>query len=137
MSSPYIAYKRLTVVLLILTVFSFAGMGRLGWKRFRDKSDIAASLRVIHEYDKIRSHLDNMAIEESASYLEVIIHTTLVAENDDLTKILESARARMVHDVVESLRTKTGEDLGDSPEGWIRKYGPEGLRSPIKGGAKR
>jgi hypothetical protein len=39
-----------------------------------------------------------------------------------LDRIVEQARASAVRDIVAHLRRVTGEDLGDDPEAWIRKY---------------
>ena len=117
------AYKRLTVILLLTTVLSIAGAARLGWKWSRDKVDIGAALRVMSEYDKTRNRLNKMAVDETISYLELVEHTSLAAQNKSVTTILERERARMIRDVVGSLRTKTGEDLGESPDKWIQKYG--------------
>jgi len=44
------------------------------------------------------------------------------------SNIMELERKRAVKDVIRYLRAKTGKDLGDNPDSWIRKYGPEYLR---------
>ena len=40
-----------------------------------------------------------------------------------LDRMVERERALAARDIVAYLRTKTGEDLGESPEPWIAKYG--------------
>ena len=40
-----------------------------------------------------------------------------------LDHIVERHRAVVVRDLIAHLRRTTGEDLGDSPEPWIQKYG--------------
>jgi hypothetical protein len=40
-----------------------------------------------------------------------------------LAYFVETQRRRAVHDVIRYLRSKTGKDLGDDPEVWIREYG--------------
>ncbi len=39
-----------------------------------------------------------------------------------LDRMVERERALAVRDIVAYLRTKTGQDLGESPEAWIQKY---------------
>jgi hypothetical protein len=39
-----------------------------------------------------------------------------------LDRMVERERALAVRDILASLRIKTGEDLGETPEAWIRKY---------------
>jgi hypothetical protein len=39
-----------------------------------------------------------------------------------LDRLVESARKRAVRDIIAHLRQKTGEDLGDDAEPWIKKY---------------
>jgi len=43
----------------------------------------------------------------------------------DLDWYVERQRTRAIRDVISYLRIKTGDDLGDSPEAWILKYGNE------------
>jgi hypothetical protein len=37
--------------------------------------------------------------------------------------MVEQARASAIREIIAELRKKTGEDLGDDPEVWIKKYG--------------
>lgn len=46
-------------------------------------------------------------------------HTT----GSRLDRMVEQARASAVREIIVELRKKTGEDLGDDPEAWIKKYG--------------
>jgi len=39
-----------------------------------------------------------------------------------LDRIVERERALAVRDIIAHLRIKTGEDLGENPEAWIKKY---------------
>jgi ABC-type phosphate/phosphonate transport system permease subunit len=39
-----------------------------------------------------------------------------------LDKVVERERASVTHDIISYLRQKTGEDLGENPEAWIKKY---------------
>jgi hypothetical protein len=40
-----------------------------------------------------------------------------------LSYFVETQRRRAVKDVIDYLRAKTGKDLGDKPEAWIKEYG--------------
>lgn len=42
--------------------------------------------------------------------------------------IVELERKRAIKDVIRYLRTKTGKDLGENPDPWIREYGPEYIK---------
>ncbi len=37
--------------------------------------------------------------------------------------LVEQIRANAVREIIADLKTKTGEDLGEEPDAWIRKYG--------------
>lgn len=39
-----------------------------------------------------------------------------------LDRMVEQARDLTIREILRDLRSKTGEDLGDKPEEWIRKY---------------
>jgi ABC-type phosphate/phosphonate transport system permease subunit len=39
-----------------------------------------------------------------------------------LDKVVERERASVTHDIISYLRQKTGEDLGENSEAWIKKY---------------
>ena len=40
----------------------------------------------------------------------------------NLERVVERHRTAVVHDIIAHLRRITGEDLGESPERWIRKH---------------
>lgn len=40
-----------------------------------------------------------------------------------LDRLVERVRSEVVQDIIGILRQKSGEDLGDDPEAWIKEYG--------------
>jgi len=44
--------------------------------------------------------------------------------NDPASNLVEYERKRAIKDIIHYLRGKTGKDLGDYPDPWIRAYGP-------------
>jgi hypothetical protein len=48
-----------------------------------------------------------------------------------VARLVERERRGRVRDVINCLRFKTGEDLGDDPEPWIMKYGSEDSRGSL------
>ncbi len=55
--------------------------------------------------------------------LEGVTRTFRYADNSFLKEIVEVEKKRTERDIIEYLRTKTGENLGNDPEKWIKKYG--------------
>jgi len=49
-----------------------------------------------------------------------------------LGQIVERQRKAAVQSVIECLKAKSGENLGDSPERWILKFGAEEVRGQLK-----
>jgi hypothetical protein len=45
------------------------------------------------------------------------------ATGSRLDRMVEQARASAIREIIAELRKKTGEELGDDPEVWIKKYG--------------
>jgi hypothetical protein len=46
-------------------------------------------------------------------------------EGSNLDQIVERHRVCAMRDIIDQLRTLTGEDLGASPEAWIKRYSPQ------------
>ncbi|MGN6386720.1 MAG: hypothetical protein ACTHMT_10830 [Verrucomicrobiota bacterium] len=46
-------------------------------------------------------------------------------EGSNLDQIVERHRVCAMRDIIDHLRTLTGEDLGESPEAWIKRYSPQ------------
>jgi hypothetical protein len=92
------------------------------WKWSLLRMDARGSWGLIMEYDNERRALGEMGIQSTVVYLDGIAHAGLNATDPYLTKIMQRERARAVQDVIQELRKKTGEDLGDDPEAWIKKY---------------
>lgn len=92
------------------------------------RADIRGAWRLIGEYDFVRDRLDKMSVNECLGLLQVYPHASLASSDPFLNKILERERARIIRDIIESLRKKTGEDLGDEPEKWIHNYDYGGLK---------
>ncbi|MEE8450380.1 MAG: hypothetical protein V3R99_00645 [Thermoguttaceae bacterium] len=48
---------------------------------------------------------------------------TKQAKGSKLDRVVERARDSCAREIISMLRVSTGEDLGDSPEPWIERYG--------------
>jgi hypothetical protein len=122
-----IGYKRLTVGLVILAIVQVVALWMLGWHDTHAMWDVRdARLAVLHIESYRHSALQSSP-QEAASTLQDIItcYRPWHWQRADLhlAELVEKQRAAAVRDVIDHLRTKTGEDLGGSAEPWIQKYG--------------
>lgn len=134
MSIP--AYKRLTVALAITCVGLLALSGflydrywslsiRVLWacqKRFEFHTVRAHALERDNPADAV-GYLRNLVI----AYPSVIVYPAGIKKdtNSPLDKMVEAERAFAVRSIIQHLRAKTGEDLGEDPHTWIERYWPE------------
>ena len=78
--------------------------------------------RVISEYNGIRFHLGELSVIGVTDRLDTTVRSGLNFKNPALKRVVEHERARMIRDLIADLRMKTGQNLGDDPVPWIRKY---------------
>ena len=92
--------------------------------------DIRAAENAVMGYKRMREHLDQFSVADEVEYMSDIgILKTRKANysNYDAYLIVEEATDRMIHDIISDLRKKTGENLGEDPNAWIKKYGYENV----------
>jgi len=119
-------YKRLIVTLVVailaLSVFTWNRM----WKYSENQMETRATWNFIAENEIARKHFDQIGTADMVEYLEIFDNMKGRAtnfKNYDLSLIWEKERTRMIQDVINNLRKKTGDDLGEAPDAWIKKYG--------------
>ena len=120
-------YKRLTLVL----VFACAGLLVLSsasfWQYGLLKVQVAFANEQTQTFEEMRTRALQSDVADAVGCLEYVVFYYPSGTKQDtgsrLDHIVERERAIAVRDILEHLRATTGEDLGESPDTWIRKYG--------------
>lgn len=115
-------YKRLLFVLSAAVVALLLCMVSLALKYADLRMEAGGAWLLIAEFQGIRSHLSELDAPGLADRLDTTVRRSLNFKNASLKRVVEHERARMVRDLITNLQKKTGEDLGDDPSPWIRKY---------------
>lgn len=120
-------YKRWMMVLGIVCVGLLVLNGYFFWSYglLRIRVEFAGDQTRIFEDMRTQAMQSDAAV--AVGCLEYVVgyypSGTKQVTGSPLDLMVERERALAVRDIVALLRTKTGQDLGESPEGWIRKYG--------------
>lgn len=72
--------------------------------RFLPKSDVTDDVELLYEYSR--------PVPQSGN-------------PDFLALIIQSENDQLIEDVIADLRKKSGQDLGNNPTNWIKKYMPD------------
>ena len=124
MSIP--AYKRLTIALGVACVGLLVLCGSLSWSHGWLTIRVAWASEQTKIFEEMRTRALKSDPAGAAGYLEYVVGYYPSGSKQEtgsrLDRIVERERALAVRDIVAYLRTKTGEDLGERPEVWIRKY---------------
>jgi len=115
-------YKRSLVILSIVVVVLLGCVWELVWKCSLQRMDARAAWTAFVDYERTQRSLSKMGIEDTVAYLDAIAHTSLSVRNRHLGMIMQRERARAIEGVIQDLRKKTGEDLGQDPDAWIKKF---------------
>ena len=119
-------YKRLTIILGVVCAGLLVLFGSLFWNYGWLKVRVAFASEQIQIFDEMRSRAFQSDAAEAAGCLEYVVgyypSGTKQETGSRLDRIVERERTLAARDIVAYLRTKTGEDLGTSPEAWIQKY---------------
>ncbi len=123
---PIPASKRVTVGLSIAVLLLLALCAKLYW----DYSLLSLRTEFAREQIEIFHEISSHALEsgvtdavESMRYASCYYPSgTKQVRGSRLDRLVERERSDAVRAIISHLRTKTGEDLGDSPERWIEKY---------------
>jgi hypothetical protein len=119
-------YKRLTIVLGVTSAGLLLLCGYLFWSYGWLKIQVAFASEQTQIFDEMRSRALPSDPAGAAGCLEYVVGYYPSGSKQEtgsrLDRIVERERTLAVRDILNYLRTKTGEDLGESPEVWIRKY---------------
>jgi hypothetical protein len=121
-------YKRLAFLLILSLGVLLVWVWTSNWECLIQRAEVKGTWDVIVEYDRTRHSLSEMNLDGDVAYLEIYAHTQPRIKDRYLSLIIKRERSRIFRDIIDDLRKKTREDLGDDPEKWIQKY--------YRGGAK-
>jgi len=124
MSIP--GYKRLTIVLGVVCVGLLVLYGCLFWSYGWLKVRVTFASEQTQIFEEMRTQALQSDATGAAGCLEYVVGYYPSGSKQEtgsrLDRMVERERALAVRDIVAYLRTKTGQDLGESPEAWIQKY---------------
>lgn len=90
------------------------------------KLRVAFASEQVYIFDEMRDKALHLEAAGAAGCLEYVVgyypSGTKQVSGSRLDRMVESARARSINDILAYLRSKTGEDLGADPQSWINKY---------------
>lgn len=121
------ASKRVTVVLALfctgLVVLGVCLFWNYGVLRIR----VAFASEQVQMFEEMRLRALQTPPSEAAGCLQYVIcyypSGTKQQAGSSLDRMVERERHRVVSDIIDYLRAKTGEDLGKDPHAWIDKHG--------------
>ncbi len=119
-----VGYRRVVIVSGIV----IAGLLALAWQLAMKAAILQADARdawsAIVDYGRSRDAAIRSDPREAVQMLEIIatLPPRRTNHSSPILRMVERERDRDVRDVIEYLRKKTGEDLGDDPAKWIEKY---------------
>ena len=120
------SYKRLTIALGVICVGLILLSGCLWWSYGCLKIRVAFASEQTKIYEEMRTRALQSDLAGAANCLEDVVNYypsgSKQATGSRLDRMVEQERARAVRDIVAYLRTKTGQDLGESPEPWVQRY---------------
>ena len=124
MSIP--SYKRLPLALGAACVGLLIWCTTLFWNHSRLTIQVVWADEQTEIFDEMRTRALAGTPADAADCLGYIVSyypsDSKQEPGSRLDQMVEHERARAIRDIVAYLRTKTGEDLGESPEAWIQKY---------------
>jgi hypothetical protein len=101
-------------------------LGWQSWNYFRLQLEVAFAEDQTRIFDDEKQKALQADAVGAAGFLEYVVNYypsgTKQPVGSRLDKVVERERASVAHDIISYLRQKTGEDLGGSPEAWIKKY---------------
>jgi len=121
-SMTAVGYKRALVALSVVVVLLLACVWSLARRCSLQRADARAAWSAVVDYERSQLALSNMGVRETVAYLDAITHASESASDRHLSMLMRRERARAVQEVIRELRKKTGENLGEDPEAWIKRY---------------
>ena len=115
-------YKRLTVLLAVVVVVLLGLVLHFTMKFQIQRWNERDTWSAIRDFDMRRDAALRAEPKEAVEFLDTIVQLPPRQGTNALGTMIEHERAIAVRDVIDYLRKKTGEDLGDDPTRWISKY---------------
>lgn len=120
-------YKKTVVILSVVCVVLLALCGWFFFQHGLLSVRVALAREQIEIIDEMRTAALQSAPSEAVAKLNYAVNYypsgTKQEVGSRLDLLVEAARKRTVRDIIAYLRQKTGENLGDEPDPWIKKYG--------------
>ena len=127
MNNP--GYKRLTIALGVAVIGLVVLFGCLFWSYGWLKIGVSFASEQTQIFEDMRTKALQSDVAGAACCLEYVVgyypSGTKQQTGSKLDRMVERERAHAERDIIAYLRTKTGQDLGQSPEAWIQKYAPK------------
>ena len=122
-------YRRLTWCFAVLSAALLIALAALQHRYAWTMSDIRYGRDIARSFRDRRDSAITRGVTEAASEL-YSLQTPPGSEpfQNPVADFVERERRRAIADIITFLRAKTGKDLGDAPDPWIREYGDDTIR---------
>jgi hypothetical protein len=121
-----IGHQRLTKILVLLLSSLVLLCGWLIWRFGWQSIEIGLADEQTWVFERMTSQASRSNAGEAAECLQYVVDYypsgTKQQTGSKVDRIVERDRAHAIREIIGYLRQKTGEDLGDDPEQWIRKF---------------
>jgi len=114
-------YKKLVIILSTLLAVACGVIVYGAHKNASQQAHVLQAWGQFCNYWQCRDLAHKSTPQYAVYMLEIIAHVPK-GTNGPLDWMVERERERDAHDVIEYLRKATGEDLGEEPTNWIKKY---------------
>lgn len=119
-------YRRLTIALAVVSFSLLIGCACLFCSLAWLTVHVAFASEQTAIFEAMRTRALQSDAAGAAGCLEYVVRYYPSGSKQEpgsqLDRMVERERARAARDIVIHLRTRTGEELGENPEAWIRKY---------------
>jgi hypothetical protein len=119
-------HKRLTAALGLVCIGLLVLTGLLLWSHGWLTIRVAWASEQTKIFEEMRAQALRSDPAEAARCLDYVVSYYPSGSKQEtgsrLDQMVERERALAARDIVAYLRTKTGEDLGESPQAWIQKH---------------
>ncbi len=126
-TTPSFNYKRPAIFLGALSALLLASIVCLLFAYAPMKLLLAFASDQVDIFNEMRERALTSNASEAVECFEYVVayysSGTKQVAGSDLNRMVESARAQSIREIVAYLRAKTGEDLGGDPGPWIQRYG--------------
>jgi hypothetical protein len=121
------SYRRLTGILVALALVLALLCGWLVWQFACQSIEVVFADEQTGIFEEMTTQALQSKPAEAADCLKYVLgyypSGTKQQAGSRLDRMVERQRAQAVREIIACLRRKTGEDLGEVPQQWIRKFG--------------